>query len=254
MSSIETRLAAAGLPPLPRTAWLEIDLDALRGNLAALRSLAGDRRPGPPRRQGRRLRSRCRAGGARPRGRGRGRVLRGGVRRGGGASKRRDPRPDPGALSDPGRARRGGGPPARRPCRAGTRTSWRPCWRPRRPRRPPTPPSPSTSSSRWRPGWVVVASRPRPSRPRPPRSRARHTPGSRGCGPTSRRARTRIGPAISWRASRPRRRACATPGCPSPHAMSRPVAGSSPAWRPSTASDRDSRSTGSCPTSSPGVP
>ena len=41
MSSIETRLEAAGLPPLPRTAWLEIDLDALRGNLAALRSLAG---------------------------------------------------------------------------------------------------------------------------------------------------------------------------------------------------------------------
>ena len=28
-ASIETRLAAAGLPPLPRTAWLEIDLDAL---------------------------------------------------------------------------------------------------------------------------------------------------------------------------------------------------------------------------------
>jgi alanine racemase len=42
VSSIETRLAAAGLPPLPRLAWLEIDLDALRGNLAALRSLAGD--------------------------------------------------------------------------------------------------------------------------------------------------------------------------------------------------------------------
>ena len=42
MSSIESRLAAAGLPPLPRTAWLRIDLDALRGNLAALRALAGD--------------------------------------------------------------------------------------------------------------------------------------------------------------------------------------------------------------------
>ena len=35
--SIERRLADAGLPPLPRTAWLEIDLDRLRGNLAALR-------------------------------------------------------------------------------------------------------------------------------------------------------------------------------------------------------------------------
>jgi alanine racemase len=41
VSSIEKRLEAAGLPPLPRTAWLEIDLDALRGNLAALRALAG---------------------------------------------------------------------------------------------------------------------------------------------------------------------------------------------------------------------
>jgi alanine racemase len=38
---IESRLAAAGLPPLPRTAWLEIDLDALRSNLGVLRDLAG---------------------------------------------------------------------------------------------------------------------------------------------------------------------------------------------------------------------
>ena len=43
--AIETRLAAAGLPPLPRTAWLEIDLDALRDNLDLLRRLAG---PGVP--------------------------------------------------------------------------------------------------------------------------------------------------------------------------------------------------------------
>ena len=35
--SIEARLAKAGLRALPRTAWLEIDLDALCGNLAALR-------------------------------------------------------------------------------------------------------------------------------------------------------------------------------------------------------------------------
>jgi alanine racemase len=41
VTSIEDRLAAAGLPPLPRTAWLEIDLDALRGNLAAVRAMAG---------------------------------------------------------------------------------------------------------------------------------------------------------------------------------------------------------------------
>jgi alanine racemase len=48
VSSIDDRLAAAGLPPLPRTAWLQIDLDALRGNLAALRSLAGDGVPVHP--------------------------------------------------------------------------------------------------------------------------------------------------------------------------------------------------------------
>jgi len=35
---IEARLAAAGLGPLPRTAWLEIDLDRLRSNLATLRA------------------------------------------------------------------------------------------------------------------------------------------------------------------------------------------------------------------------
>jgi len=37
--SIEQRLSEARLPPLPRTAWLEIDLDALRANLAAIRSM-----------------------------------------------------------------------------------------------------------------------------------------------------------------------------------------------------------------------
>jgi alanine racemase len=42
---IETRLAAAGLPSLARTAWLEIDLDALGHNLARLSQLAG---PGVP--------------------------------------------------------------------------------------------------------------------------------------------------------------------------------------------------------------
>jgi alanine racemase len=42
---IERRLADAGLPQLPRTAWLEIDLEALAHNLAVLRDLAG---PGIP--------------------------------------------------------------------------------------------------------------------------------------------------------------------------------------------------------------
>jgi len=39
--SIDDRLAAAGLPPLPRTAWLEIDLRALVANLEVLRAAAG---------------------------------------------------------------------------------------------------------------------------------------------------------------------------------------------------------------------
>jgi alanine racemase len=42
---IEDRLAEAGLAPLPRTAWLEIDLDAIEANLALLRDAAG---PGVP--------------------------------------------------------------------------------------------------------------------------------------------------------------------------------------------------------------
>jgi alanine racemase len=45
---IEVRLARAGLPPLARMAWLEIDLDALRANLSVLRSIVGpDRRVDP---------------------------------------------------------------------------------------------------------------------------------------------------------------------------------------------------------------
>jgi alanine racemase len=39
--SIEARLARAGLPPLRRTAWIEIDTEALAGNLGALRRMAG---------------------------------------------------------------------------------------------------------------------------------------------------------------------------------------------------------------------
>jgi alanine racemase len=46
--SIEHRLAAAGLPPLPRTAWAEIDLGALAANLAALREMAGPATPVHP--------------------------------------------------------------------------------------------------------------------------------------------------------------------------------------------------------------
>ena len=38
---IEVRLAEAGLPPLPRSAWLQIDLDALGANFGLVRRLVG---------------------------------------------------------------------------------------------------------------------------------------------------------------------------------------------------------------------
>lgn len=41
MIPIEDRLSAAGLPPLPRLAWLEIDLDAIVANLLFLRGIVG---------------------------------------------------------------------------------------------------------------------------------------------------------------------------------------------------------------------
>ncbi len=41
--SIDERLAAAGLPALPRAAWLEVDEEALAGNLRAIRDLVGPR-------------------------------------------------------------------------------------------------------------------------------------------------------------------------------------------------------------------
>ncbi len=42
VTPIEVRLARAGLPPLPRRSWLEIDLDALAGNARSLRRLLPD--------------------------------------------------------------------------------------------------------------------------------------------------------------------------------------------------------------------
>jgi alanine racemase len=39
--TIDDRLIAAGLPPLPRRVWLEIDVAALRANVKAIRDLAG---------------------------------------------------------------------------------------------------------------------------------------------------------------------------------------------------------------------
>ena len=73
---IERRLREAGLPPLPRTAWLEIDLDALRGQPRGRPPAGRPGRAGQAGRQGRCLRSRRVAGGARARGGRRRRVLR----------------------------------------------------------------------------------------------------------------------------------------------------------------------------------
>jgi alanine racemase len=42
-AAIDQRLSQAGLPPLPRAAWLEVDLDALAGNIAAMREIVGPR-------------------------------------------------------------------------------------------------------------------------------------------------------------------------------------------------------------------
>ncbi len=39
---IDAALTEAGLDPLPRTAWVEVDLDALAGNVSVIRRLAGD--------------------------------------------------------------------------------------------------------------------------------------------------------------------------------------------------------------------
>ena len=48
VTPIEDRLAAAGLPPLPRMAWLEIDLGAIGSNLEVLRGLVGSSVPAHP--------------------------------------------------------------------------------------------------------------------------------------------------------------------------------------------------------------
>ena len=37
-AGIDARLRSAGLPALPRTAWLEVDLERLAGNIAAIRT------------------------------------------------------------------------------------------------------------------------------------------------------------------------------------------------------------------------
>ena len=117
---IEAGLAAAGLPPLPRTAWLEIDLDRLAGNLAAIRRLPPRRRlaSSPSSRPTRtatapRWSPRGSSGPAR-------RAVRGHARRGARPAGRRRPAADPRPLSDPAGGRRGGARPHACPSRSAT--------------------------------------------------------------------------------------------------------------------------------------
>ena len=120
VTAIEDRLAAAGLPPLPRLAWLEIDLDALIANLGLLRGLAGAADVGPSGRQGGRLRPRRDPRGRGPRPGRRRRPVRRDARRGAGPPGRRHHRPDPRPVPDPGERGRGRG---RRPgCRSRSAT------------------------------------------------------------------------------------------------------------------------------------
>ena len=188
---IEERLAAAGLPPLPRTAWLEIDLDALRGNLppprrspagqcrssrssrptptatAPSRSRGPSRRPGPTGSAWPRSTRRWRCGEAGDRGR------------------RSCALPDPAGA----RPRGGRGRIDRRGRRSRTRSAGPLGGRARD--RPDGAPRRSRSSSRSRPGSAAAASPRRRSRTRSRRHRGRpRAPGSPGSGRTSRRART----------------------------------------------------------------
>ncbi len=101
------RLADAGLPPLPRTRLArDRPRRAASTTWRVLRAAGRARRPGPAGRQGRRLRPRRGPDRAGARGRRRRRPLRGHARRGARAARWRRPRPDPRALSDPGRAGR----------------------------------------------------------------------------------------------------------------------------------------------------
>ena len=202
---IEARLARAGLPPLLRSAWLEIDLDALTGNLAALREAAG---PGV------RVEPVVKADAyghgavevvARPRGRGRGRPVGRDPRRGARAPRRRDrapdPRPVPGpaSMASPWRWRGGialtlgAGEPsasilaaaaaaamAGRPARARSRSTSRSipasagAASPPRSRRTPSSGSGPRRACGSRGVWTHLAAAERPpSRPRP----GRHVPG-----------------------------------------------------------------------------
>ena len=240
MSSIEDRLAAAGLPPLPRTAWLEIDLDALRGNLAALRALAGTGVPVHPV-----VKADAYGHGAVPVALALEAAGADGfcvaaldealaLRAGGIRGPIRVLYPIPVALA--GEAARQGVTVA-----GGDLGSWRALLEAAEAAAATDAAEPldvelEVETGLGRGGFAPEAARRGGVRDhRAPARQARGAvdppPGERG--PRSDRA-------TSSRASRPRRRACATPGCRCLRAMSRPAAGCSRAWRPSTAYGRAS--------------
>ena len=189
-TSVDERLAAAGLPPLPRTAWLEIDLDALASQPS--RSCARRRDPACSIRPvvkadayGHGVAAgRPGAGGGRRR-----RPVRRDARRGARSAAGPHPGADPRALPDPGRL----GARSRSQGASRSAPGTPACWS-RRSRRsgPGAEPVRAAcgSSSRWRPVSVGAGSRPRRSSRRPRRSGRAATPSRPACGPTCRRPRT----------------------------------------------------------------
>ena len=158
--TIEDRLRRPASPRCPRTAWLELDLDALRGNLAVLREIVGPRRAGRAGGQGGRLRPRGRPGGPCARGGRRRWALRGHGGRGVRAARGRG-RAAPARLCT--RCRRHASRSRRRAARiavsVGPGCSWSASSP--RPRGPPPwsrPGRRSRSTSRSRPGSGAAAS------------------------------------------------------------------------------------------------
>ena len=163
-ASIEARLAAAGLPPLRRTTWLEIDTDALASNLRLVRTLAPPGRAPGGGPEGQRLRPRPGGRGPDVRRRRCRPAVRGDGRRGAAPALDRPRAADPRHLRGPARRGRRGEGPGRGAGRRGSgRSAGPPCRG-----RGRLGESPCACTWRWRPAWCAAAS----SRPRPARRRA----------------------------------------------------------------------------------
>ena len=248
---IERRLADAGLPPLPRTAWLEIDLDALRDNLAAAARPGRPGRPRPAGGQGRCLRPRRGAGRAR---------ARGGRRRRASAwppSTRRSSCATAASAARSScstRSRAAWAAEAARRGHRGRRPATRAGWpRPsaRRPRLDPARPLGGRARGRDRPRSRRVRDRRARRRPRALVAALAGRPAGRPVDPLPGRRGRRRSRLPRSTASRPPSRRSRRPGSACRRATSPPARRSSPtACWPTTASGPGWRSTASSPTSS----